>query len=110
MNINYQGVINFNPVELRAEYEGKDSLVLNLAPPRSVQAVRIKFTLNIRTDPFSTTTTQYVARGWIAKGIGFVKWEGNGTIVGVFTGNGVDLDDTSSVYTENLIEYNRIDN
>ncbi|HSP86613.1 MAG TPA: hypothetical protein VLN45_00650 [Ignavibacteriaceae bacterium] len=108
MNINYQGVLNFNPIELKTTYDGKETLNLELTPPRPVEAVRLKFTLTIKPGPFDPVQT-YTAYAWIAQGIGFVKWQGSGTIVGVFTGNGVDLDDTTSVYTENLIEYNRID-
>jgi len=108
MNINYQGLLNFNPIELKTTFDGKETLTLDLNPSRIVEAVRLKFTLTIKPGPFDPVRS-YTAFGWIATGIGFVKWQGNGTIVGVFTGNGVDLDDTSSVFIENLIEYNRID-
>ncbi len=108
MNINYQGLINFNPIELKTTFDGKETLTLNVNPSRVVETVRLKFTLTIKPGPFDPVKS-YTAFGWIATGIGFVKWQGNGTIVGVFTGNGVDLDDTTSVFTENLIEYNRID-
>ena len=108
MNIDYQ-IFNFNPIELKVVFDGKDTLNLNLNPSRSVEAVRLKFTLTVKPGLFDNARS-YTALGWIASGIGFVKWQGCGTIVGVFTGNGVDLDDTTSVFTENLIEYNRIDN
>jgi len=107
MNINYQG-FNFNPIELKASFDGIETLTLNLTPSRIVEAVRLKFTLTIKPGLF-VIARSYTAFGWIAAGIGFVKWNGNGTIVGVFTGNGVDLDDTTSVFSDNLIEYNRID-
>jgi hypothetical protein len=107
MNINYQGLLNFNPIELKTTFDGKETLTLNLIPSRTVEAVRLKFTLTIKPGPFDPVQS-YTAFGWIATGIGFVKWQGSGTIIGVFTGNGVDLDDTTSVFTENLIEY-RID-
>lgn len=108
MNINYQGIINFNPIELKTTFDGKETLDLQVSPPRTFEAVKLKFTLTIKPGPFDPVQT-YTAFAWIVQGIGIVKWQGNGTIVGVFTGNGVDLDDTTSVYTENLIEYNRID-
>lgn len=109
MNLNYQGILNFDPVVLSARYDGTENLQLNLNPPKNVDAVKLRFTLSIKTDPFGETTT-YTAYGWIAQNIGFVKWEGNGTIVGLFTGNGVDFDDTTSVFTQNIIEFNLIDN
>ncbi len=106
MNLNYQGLINFNPVELTAVYDGKETLTLNLIPNINVEAIRIKFTLKYRSSPFNAAQVFAPAYGWIASGIGFVKWQGNGTIVGVFTGNGIDFDDTTSVFTQSLIEYN----
>jgi hypothetical protein len=105
MNLNYLGVLNFNPILLSAAYDGTETLQLNSTPPRSVESVRIKFTITIRTNPFESPRT-YTAFGWIAQGIGFVKWEGNGTIIGVFTGNGVDFDDTTSVFTLNISQFN----
>jgi len=109
MNLNYQGILNFDPVVLSARYDGTENLQLNLNPPKNVDAVKLRFTLSIKTDPFGETTT-YTTYGWIAQNIGFVKWEGNGTIIGLFTGNGVDFDDTTSVFTQNIIEFNLIDN
>ncbi|RPI71684.1 MAG: hypothetical protein EHM47_09695 [Ignavibacteriales bacterium] len=108
MNINYQ-ILNFDPVVLSGKFDGTESLQLNLNPPRTVDAVRIRFTLSIKMDPFEEVRT-YTAFGWIAQNIGFVKWQGNGTVVGVFTGNGVDFDDTTSVYTQNITQFNLIDN
>ncbi len=108
MNINYQG-FSFNPIELKTTYDGKESLTLNFNPTRVVDAVRLKFTLTVKPGIFDAAKS-YTAFGWIAAGIGFVKWQGTGTIVGVFTGNGVDLDDTTSVFTDDLIDYNGIDN
>jgi hypothetical protein len=105
MNLNYQGVINFNPVELTAVYDGKETLTLNLNPSENVECVRLKFNLKYRSSPFNPTQEFSPAYGWIAKGIGIVQWQGNGTIVGVFSGNGIDFDDSSSVFTQNLIDY-----
>jgi hypothetical protein len=109
MNIDYQSILNFNPILLSAVYDGKETLDINLTPPRTVEAVRIKFSISLRFDPFQPARS-YTAYGWIAQGYGFVKWQGNGTIIGVFTGNGVDLDDTSSVYTQDLVQFNLVDN
>ena len=109
MNLNLPPLQPFNPVELKASFDGEETLNLNLNPPREVETVRLKFTLNVKTDPFQPTRV-YTAFGWVASGIGFVKWQGNGTIVGVFTGNGVDFDDTTSVYTQSITHFNLIDN
>jgi len=97
-----RAIINFNPVEVSVAYDGKDSLtVVNT----DVEAVRLKFTLKYQVDP-STVPQSFFAKGWLAKDIGFVKWEGNGAIIGVLTGRGVDLADTSSVVVMNVTEYN----
>jgi len=105
MNLNYQGLINFNPVELTAVYDGKETLTLNLNPSENVECGRLKFTLKYRSSPFNPAQEFSPAYGWIAKGIGIVKWQGNGTIIGVFSGNGIDFDDSTSVFTQNLIDY-----
>jgi hypothetical protein len=109
MNVNIPPLQPFNAVLLRGTYDGMENLTLGFDPPRNVDAVRLKFTLSIRLDPFAPVRT-YTAFGWIASGIGFVKWQGNGTVVGVFTGNGVDFDDTTSVFTQNITQFNLIDN
>lgn len=101
INLNYQGIINFNPIEVSVAYDGKDNLSVGGS---NVEAIRLKFTLKYQTDPF-TAPKNFFAYGWIAKGIGFVKWEGNSTIIGTFTGNGVDFADTSSTVVMNLTEY-----
>jgi len=105
MNINTQG-FSFNPVEVTTIYDGKETLVLNLnSGSTNVEAVRLKFTLKYQPDPLSPAHS-FIAYGWLADNIGFVKWEGNGTIIGAFTGNGVDFADTSSVVIQTLTEYN----
>ena len=104
MNINSSG-LSFNPVVVTAAYDGKETLTLNLNSSNvNVETVKLKFTLTIAIP--GTTTQTYTAFGWIASGIGFVKWEGNGTLIGAFTGNGIDFADTSSVHTQTLVEYN----
>ncbi len=99
--------ISFDPVTVKAAYDGKETLTLNLSPSRDVEAIRIKFTLTISIPGEPNRT--YTAFGWVAQNIGFVKWQGNGTVVGVFTGNGVDFDDTTSVFTQDITQFNLID-
>jgi hypothetical protein len=102
--MNYvQGSFSFTPVEVRGAYQGKETIFL---PPlfTSIEAAKIKFTLSIRLSPIGSPVI-FEATGWLSENIGFVKWEGNGTIVSAFTGGGIDFDDTTSVVTQNLIEY-----
>jgi hypothetical protein len=45
------------------------------------------------------------AEAWIIQDIGSVKWEGNGTLVDVLTGVGIDFGDTTTVVNQSLIDY-----
>jgi hypothetical protein len=101
INLSYQGIINFNPIEVSVAYDGKENLSVGSS---DVQAVKLKFTLKYQTNPLSTPQN-FIAYGWLAKDIGFVKWDGNGTIIGAFTGSGVDFADTNSTVVMNLMEF-----
>jgi hypothetical protein len=104
MTINATG-FSFSPVEVTTAYDGKETLTLNLNSGNvDVETVRLKFNLKVQTD-ISKPPQSYSAYCWLAKDIGFVKWEGNGTIIGAFTGNGIDFADTSSVVVQTLAEY-----
>lgn len=105
--ISYQNI--FVPIRVRADFAGIEPLTVNLnSGSRNVNAVKIIFTLSISFTPGSQGII-YSAEGWIAQGIGFVKWEGNATIVGAFTGSGIDFADTTGNIKLDLVEYNRID-
>jgi hypothetical protein len=106
ININYLGIFNFNPVEVNAVYEGKENLTLNLdSGSQDVEAARIKFILRYQIDPFGAPVN-FEAYNWFAKSIGIVKWEGNGTIIGAFTGGGINFDDSTSIIMMNITDYN----
>lgn len=106
INLNYQGIFNFNPIEVTAVYEGKENLTLNLnSGNTNVEAAKLKFNLKYQLDPFAPPEN-FEAFGWLAKDIGFVKWEGSGTIIGAFTGSGIDFDNTASVVTMNISDFN----
>ena len=105
MNINASG-FSFSPVEVTSVYDGKETLTLSLNSGNiDVETVRLKFNLKVQTDPLNPSQN-FVAYGWLAKDIGFVKWEGNGTVIGAFTGNGIDFADTTSVVIMNINDYN----
>ncbi len=105
MNINATA-FSFSPVEVTTAYDGKETLTLSLSSGNiELETIRLKFTLKVQTDPLKTSQN-YTAYGWLAKGIGFVKWDGSGTIIGAFTGRGVDFADTSSVVIMNISDYN----
>jgi len=104
MTLNIQG-FPFSPVEVSANYVAKENLTLDLIRGNeNVETVKIRFRLSIRTSPLSAGVN-YDAFAWLAKNIGIVKWQGNGTIINAFTGGGIVFADTSSTVTQNLVEY-----
>ena len=105
LSINYL-IFHFNVLNVSASYDGNESVLLHLnSGDVTKDAVKIKYTLGI-TDPTSASTNNYYAYAWLVDGIGFVKWQGNATILNAFTGGGIDLTDTTSVITQSLISYN----
>jgi len=105
VNLNYQNIINFNPLEVTASYDSRETLTLNLVSGSvNVETVKLKLTLKFGLNPFEVPRS-FDAYVWIARDIGIVKWEGSGTVIGAFAGNGVDFDDTTSVVVMNIIDY-----
>lgn len=110
MNLNYLGIITITIVDVTAYYEGTENVTLNLnsgAVQREAAKVRyvLKLTVPDPNNPFQTYSSEFTARSWLVSGIGVVKWEGNGTVLNAFAGGGIDFDDTTSVVTQNLIDY-----
>jgi hypothetical protein len=94
--------LSFNPVEVTAVFETKE--VINVEPLFiNQEAVKIKFNLAVRNP--TGPSLNYEAYGWLVQNVGFVKWEGNSTLVSAFTGGGIDFADTTSVVTQSLIEF-----
>lgn len=105
MTINATG-FSFSPVEVTTAYDGKETLPLNLSSGNvDVETIRLKFTLKVQSDLLSQPQS-FVAYCWLAKNIGLVKWDGNGAIVGAFTGNGIDFTDSTSTVIMNVTDYN----
>jgi hypothetical protein len=105
MSINAPG-FSFSPVEVATAYDGKETLTLSLNSGNvDIETVRLKFNLKYQSDPLKSSQN-FVAYGWLAKDIGFVKWEGSGIIIGAFTGSGINFADTSSVVIMNISDYN----
>jgi hypothetical protein len=106
LSINYL-IFHLNILNVSASYDGTESVTLHLNSGDEIKdAVKIKYTLRIKTDPTSSNTNDYYAYAWLVDGIGIVKWQGNATILNAFTGGGVDLSDTTSVITQSLVSYN----
>lgn len=106
ININYLGIISFNPIEVHAYYEGMENVTLNLTTGSVTKsAEKVRYELSVKDNPFGNATN-YEAYVWVVDNIGVVKWQGNGTILNAFTGGGIDFTDTTSVVTQSLVDYN----
>lgn len=106
MNLNLPGLPVTTLVDLYAEAVGKESISLNLSSGSvNKEAIKIKFTLKLRTNPLSVVTQSFSADAWLVKDIGPAKWDGSGTIVNFFTGLGIDFADTTVVVRQSLIDY-----
>lgn len=93
-------------VDVSALVVGKESVTLNLQSTQvNKEAMRVKFTLTLRLNPFSPVVQTYTANVWLVQDIGPAKWEGCGTLVNVFTGLGIDFGDTTTVVSQSLIDY-----
>ena len=93
-------------VSLDANFVGPDSVTLNLdSGTVTKKAAKIKYVLSL-TLGVGVPTLTYTANAWVVNNIGFVKWEGNATVLDAFTGGGVNFADTSSTVTMSLTQYN----
>ena len=105
--INLTSPLVVTVVDVSALVVGKETITLNLASGQTnKEAMKIKFTLTLRLNPFSPRLAQtFTAYAWLIQDIGPAKWEGSGTIVNFFTGLGIDFADTTTVINQNLIDY-----
>ncbi len=111
MNASIGSLLSLKVIEITGAYQGDEQVQLNLSSgQQTVSAAKIKFTLTLNipddpANPFVVIPRSYDAFCWIADDVGIVKWQGNGTILNLFSGN-IDLADTNTVTTQSLIEYN----
>lgn len=75
---------SFSFLSITAKVLTSDSLTLNLTSGTElVEAKKIEYELKVIADSSGNFDTDY-AYGWIAEDIGFVKWEGNTSILNLF--------------------------
>ncbi len=105
------GPLSFNLVNVKANYVGTEQLSLNLSNGQSTQnAQKINFILTLtipnQSNFFATPSTyQYSATAWLVQNIGVVKWQGSGAVFSAFSGQGVNLADTTTTVSETLLSY-----
>jgi hypothetical protein len=110
MSLHY-AIINLTIIDVSAAYDGTENLTLHLTSGDvNKSAVKVKYTLSLQipdpNNPLHIISSSYNAYAWFVDGIGAVQWQGNGAILNVFSGSGVDFSDTTTVVTQSLISYN----
>jgi hypothetical protein len=103
-------ILVLNIINVQAFIDSKENITINLTSgdiTREAVKVRYVLTLDIRDlgNPLQQNLRTYNAYCWVVKDIGVARWEGNAAILGVFTGTGIDLGDSTSTVSQNLIEY-----
>jgi hypothetical protein len=103
--------LTFNPVNVKAYYEGMEQVPLNLVTGNVTEnAAKIKYVLSLQIpnpqNPLVTPpTVTYNTYAWFVSGIGIVQWQGNGTVFGAFSGGGINFGDTTSTVIQSLVSY-----
>jgi hypothetical protein len=105
--INLTAPVAATVVDVSALVVGSETITLNLpSGPTNKDAMKVKFTLTLRLNPFSPLQVQsFTADAWLIADIGPAKWDGSGTIVNFFTGAGIDFGDTTNVVKQSLTYY-----
>jgi hypothetical protein len=103
-------VINVDIVNVTGYYEGKENITLNLTGgQQQFDAAKVRFKLTLKipdpANPLSFEEQAFNAYAWLVSEIGIARWEGNGTLLNIFAGGGVDFDDTTTTTVHSLIEY-----
>jgi hypothetical protein len=108
MTLNY--IITLTVIEVSANVTGKENITLNLITGNeNKEAYKIRYLLTLRIpnpdNPLQTITETEEAFAWAVSGIGIVRWQGSAAVVAAFTGGGIDIDESTAVVTQNLVEY-----
>lgn len=108
INLNYPGLPLTTLVDVSAQAISKDTITLNLQSGQILkEAIKVKYTLLLTKNSSPPQVSQtFTAEAWIVQDIGPAKWEGNGTLVNVLTGVGIDFGDTTTVVSQSLIDFN----
>ncbi|MCU7490065.1 MAG: hypothetical protein HF300_07655 [Ignavibacteria bacterium] len=110
MNVKYGSLITLNIIDLTANYQGSESLTLNLSTGQKTldaEKIRYDFILTIPdlNNPLNPSKRTFNADAWFVKDIGVVRFQGNGTILGALSGGGINFADTTKTVSQNLTSY-----
>lgn len=97
--------LTFKPIEMSGTYTNTENVQLQLtAGTSTVEALKVRYELKIISD--ITARAQYfTAFGWFSKGIGLVKLEGDGPILDALISGELNLDDSTSTFSQELVDY-----
>jgi len=105
INAEVQPGIEVKILDIIAAYDGAEQIDLNLSTGTvSVNSQRVKYTLEYYSDVNSEPET-YTAYMWFVENIGLVRFEGNQVVLSL-TGGGINIDISSNILTQELVEYN----
>jgi len=98
--------IVFNPVIFNGSFVVLEDINLDLTSgSMDTSAAKVKFDLQIIRDP-NKPAQNYSAFLWFTENLGIVKSEGNGIILNALLTGKFNLEDSTIVIKQNLIEYN----
>lgn len=96
----------YNIINFTAKYSEDEELQLNLnGTYGTIKTKKVEYNLIIQTDP-ETEPQNYEATIWLADNIGIVKSEGDAAVLGIFIGGVIFPLDSSTLITQQLVEYN----
>jgi hypothetical protein len=106
LNITAAG-FDFSLVEVKASYEGSESLMLE--GYEGTEAEKIKYTVTLSVpnpeDIFNPMEQSFSGYGWFAKDIGLMKLEGNALALTALNQGDIALADTNQIIRERLISH-----
>lgn len=105
VTINLQPGVNFSPIDINGYFIAQENLVLNLENEViEVLAEKVKYDLKVVTD-LNQTVQRFSAHAWFADDIGMVKMQGNSVITNILLSGEINFDDTTTIITQDLIDY-----
>lgn len=110
MNVKYGQLITFNIINVTANYLGSENVTLNLnSGQQTKQAERIRYDFKLTIpdlrNPINPYQRTFSADAWFVRDVGIVRFQGNGTILGALSGNGIDFADTTKTVSQNLTSF-----
>jgi len=105
IDITLGGIPVFTPLKTSAKVLETQQLTLAFRDTMlTMEVYKIEYKLELKLDPQGSTES-FIAYGYIAENIGFVKWEGESFVLNLIRGGRLDLSLTSTYILEQLQGY-----